>query len=141
MDYIPHDLLMGWDIVLSDDEDDSLEVARFILDFYGANVHTAVNGREALELVRQVRPRFVISDLSMPLMDGWEFLHELRRDPLIGDVPVIALTAHAMVGDRDRAVAAGFNSYITKPLTADTFIHELLRLLMQIPVLSAELNV
>jgi CheY-like chemotaxis protein len=141
MSQIPENLLAGWSILVIDDEDDSLEVARWILDFYGAQVHTAMNGQQGLEAARRVRPKFIISDLSMPVMDGWELLRELQDDTRTRDIPVIALTAHAMVGDRERAVAAGFQNYLTKPLTADTFIHELLRLLMDIPVLSNQLNI
>ena len=68
---IPTNLLDGWDIVVVDDEPDSLEVAEIILDAYGANVHTGTNGAEGLEQVRAIRPLFVISDISMPVMDGW----------------------------------------------------------------------
>jgi CheY-like chemotaxis protein len=141
MNPIPADLLTGWDIVIVDDEDDSLEVARYILDFYGAKVQTGVNGKEGLELVRAAHPKFVISDLSMPVMDGWEFLRNLKADPATQNIPVIALTAHAMVGDRERAVSAGFHSYLTKPLTAETFMNELVTLLMAIPALSEALNI
>src|SRR5690606_33940260 len=72
---IPRNLLEGWDIVVLDDEDDSLEVAEIILTEYGATVHTAANGKEGLEKVIAVKPRFVISDLSMPEMDGWGFIN------------------------------------------------------------------
>jgi CheY-like chemotaxis protein len=141
MSKIPPDLLKGWDIIVIDDEPDSLEVARYILDFYGATVHTATNGKEGIALVKQVRPRFVISDLSMPEMDGWEFMHVLKTTVATGDIPVVALTAHAMKGDRERAIAAGFHNYITKPLTADTFMDELLTLLLEIPKLSEFLTI
>lgn len=141
MKEIPTNLLQNWCIVVVDDEEDSLEVARYILDFYSADVRTASHGREALQLIRKMRPHFVISDLSMPQMDGWELLCELKNDPATRDIPVIALTAHAMIGDRERAIAAGFHNYLTKPLTADTFIHDLLRLLMDIPSLSDQLHV
>lgn len=140
MSKIPPDLLKDWDIVVIDDEPDSLEVARYILDFYGANVYTATNGREGVAMVEQVHPRFVISDLSMPEMDGWEFLKELKTASHTQDVPVIALTAHAMIGDRERAMAAGFHNYLTKPLTANTFMDELLTLLLDIPQLSEYLT-
>jgi CheY-like chemotaxis protein len=141
MNSIPPDLLDGWDILIVDDEDDSLEVARYILDFYGAQVHTATNGQEGVSLAQQVNPKFVISDLSMPDMDGWDMLRALHENPKTQDIPVIALTAHAMVGDRERSIAAGFHNYLTKPLTADTFIHELIKLLMDIPKLSDELKI
>lgn len=139
MGAIPKDLLLEWDIVVIDDEPDSLEVARFILAFYGANVHTATNGKDGITLVETIKPRFVISDLSMPEMDGWEFLNALRQKA--PDVPVIALTAHAMKGDRERAIAAGFHNYLTKPLTAGTFMDELLALLLDIPELSEHLKI
>ncbi|MCC7209354.1 MAG: response regulator [Anaerolineae bacterium] len=138
---LPRDLLAGWDIVVIDDEEDSLEVAEIILDEYGATVHTASNGLEGLELVRKVRPRFVISDISMPVVDGWGFIHTLKNDPYLMDIPAIALTAHAMVGDRERAVSAGFHNYLSKPLTAQTFIFDLLKLLTDIPVLAEHLNI
>jgi two-component system cell cycle response regulator len=138
---IPEDLLTDWNVVVIDDEPDSLEVAEIILDAYGANVHTGTNGQEGLDLVRQIRPRFVISDISMPVMDGWGFIHEMRSDRSLMDIPVIALTAHAMVGDRERAIMAGFHNYLTKPLTADTFIYDLLKLLMEIPELAEHLSI
>ncbi len=138
---IPDNLLEGWDIVVVDDEEDSLEVAEIILDEYGANVHTATNGEEALELVRRVKPRFVISDLSMPVMDGWGFINALKTDTSLVNIPVIALTAHAMVGDRERAVSAGFHNYLTKPLTVDTFMADLVKLLIDIPELVKDLNI
>jgi CheY-like chemotaxis protein len=141
MNNIPLDLLKGWNIVVIDDEPDSLEVARYILDFYGANVLTATNGKEGVALVEQSKPRFVISDLSMPEMDGWEFLSELKSTVEIQDIPVIALTAHAMRGDRERALTAGFHNYLTKPLTANTFMDELLALLLDIPQLSEYLTI
>jgi CheY-like chemotaxis protein len=140
MQQIPLNLLGGWDVVVVDDEPDSLEVARFILDFYGANVHTGMNGREGLTLIRTVRPKFVISDLSMPEVDGWEMLRQLKENLATRDIPVIALTAHAMVGDRERAIGVGFHNYLTKPLSADTFMQQLIRLLVDIPELSAQLK-
>jgi len=138
---IPADLLSNWDIVVVDDEPDSLEVAEIILDAYGANVHTGTNGVEGLEQVRKIQPRFIISDISMPVMDGWGLIHELKNDRSLMDIPAIALTAHAMVGDRERAITAGFHNYLTKPLTAETFIYDLLNLLMDIPELAEHLNI
>ena len=137
---IPQDLLKGWDVVVLDDEEDSLEVAEIILLEYGANVHTACNGKEGLDVVRDVKPRLVISDLSMPVMDGWGFIASMQADRELMDIPVIALTAHAMVGDRERAITAGFHNYLTKPLTVDRFMKDLVNLLVDIPVLVQYLN-
>jgi CheY-like chemotaxis protein len=137
---IRRDILNTWDVVVIDDEPDSLEVASRILRFYGANVHTATNGKEGLELIRRVRPRFVISDLSMPVMDGWEMLFEIQQERFVAEIPVIALTAHAMVGDRTRAIEAGFHNYLTKPLTPATFMSDLLRLLLDVPAFQTALS-
>lgn len=138
---IPRDLLAGWDVVVIDDEEDSLMVAEIILTEYGANLYTANNGEQGLAVVRRVRPRFVISDVSMPVMDGWGFIHALRTDPELRETPAIALTAHAMLGDRERAIEAGFHNYLSKPLTPDTFIIDLLNLLLDIPSLAESLNI
>lgn len=138
---IPADLLSGWDVVVIDDEEDSLEVAEIILLEYGANVTTASNGRQGLKRVKEVKPRFVISDLSMPDMDGWGFINGLKDDPELATIPVIALTAHAMLGDRERAIVAGFHNYLTKPLTVDTFMADLVKLLIDIPELVEHLNI
>jgi len=138
---LPKDLLQGWDIVVIDDEEDSLMVVQVILDEYGANTHIASNGEEGLTLIRTVRPKFVIPDLSMPILDGWGLIHEMKNDPALKDLPTIALTAHAMVGDRERAVSAGFHNYLTKPLTVETFIQDLVNLLVVIPELANELNI
>lgn len=140
MSKIPNDLLQDWDIVVIDDEPDSLEVVRYILDYYGANVYTATNGKEGIDMVNKVKPRFVISDLSMPEMDGWDFLNALTGATEIKEIPVIALTAHAMRGDKERALDAGFQNYIIKPLTAPTFMDELLALLLEMPELSEYLK-
>jgi len=138
---LPDDLLKSWDIVVIDDEEDSLMVAQVILDEYGAHTHTATNGEEGLTVIRSVKPKFVISDLSMPVLDGWGLIAKMQGEPVLKDIPTIALTAHAMIGDRERAVAAGFHNYLTKPLTVETFIQDLVKLLVDIPTLADELNI
>ncbi len=134
------DLLAGWDVLVVEDEPDSLEVAERILRFYGAKVHTATNGAEGLAAARRLLPRFILSDLSMPEMDGWEMLFELKQDRATLDIPVIALTAHAMKGDRDRAINAGFHNYLTKPLNPATFMSDVVKLLDDVPELAMALR-
>lgn len=136
MQDIQDNILEGWNVVVIDDEEDSLEVAEIILLEYGANVFTASDGQEGLEVIREAKPRFVISDLSMPVMDGWSLIHTMKQDRGLAEIPVIALTAHAMIGDRERAISAGFHNYLTKPLTVDTFMLDLVNLLIDIPVLA-----
>jgi CheY-like chemotaxis protein len=137
---IRRDILKGWVVLVVDDELDSQEVAGRILRHYGAYVHTAFNGKFGLELAHNVRPRFIMSDLSMPVMDGWEMLNQLKQDEVTMDIPVVALTAHALNGDREKALAAGFDNYMSKPLTPKTFMSDLLDLLTKIPELAAELT-
>lgn len=132
--------LAGLTVVVVDDEPDSLDVAATLLAAFGANVITASNGEQALAAVRQHHPAFVVSDLSMPVMSGWELLHAIQRDETTAAIPVIALTAHAMAGDRDRALAAGFHDYMTKPIRPETFVTDLLRVIRTNRSVSARLN-
>ncbi|MBK8022112.1 MAG: response regulator [Chloroflexi bacterium] len=141
MNDIPDNLLQGWQILVVDDEPDSLEVASIILDAYGATVYEAGNGAEGYAMMQEHRPMLVISDLSMPVMDGWSFLKTVREDNDLRHIPVIALTAHAMPGDAQRALEAGFNNYLTKPLTVETFMENLVLVLMQIPVLAEQIMI
>src|SRR5690349_11576246 len=115
-------VMVGWRVLVVDDEQDSLEVARMMLELAGATVLTAINGQEGLAMVDKTRPHFILSDLSMPVMDGWHMMRELSLDRRTNEIPVIALTAHAMSGDRERAMQAGFANYISKPLDPDKFI-------------------
>lgn len=77
-------------------------------------------GREALAAFRTNRPDVVLLDISLPEMDGVAMLSKLRADPAMRDLPVIALTAHAMTGDREKFLAAGFDGYVTKPIVDET---------------------
>ena len=124
----PYNILQGQKILIVEDEPDSLEIASILLQMYDADVITATNGREGLEQARKHRPKFIISDLSMPEMSGWEMIYTLKNDRSTMDIPVIALTAHAMTGDRERALAAGFHNYLSKPLRVETFVGDLLQL-------------
>lgn len=127
------ELLKGKTILVVEDEPDSLEIVVILLEMHQANIITANNGREGLDAARKHRPVFIISDLSMPEMTGWEMLYELKMDRATMEIPVIALTAHAMDGDRSRAMAAGFHNYLIKPLKPESFIEDLLRVVMDIP--------
>jgi two-component system cell cycle response regulator DivK len=134
------DLLEGWDILVIDDEPDSLEVVSAMLEFYGATVQRATNGREGLEMIRASKPKLVISDISMPLLDGWGLIAILLKEGLTTEMPVVALTAHAMRGDRERVLAAGFHSYMSKPLTPQNFIRDFVSLLKDSPAFADQLK-
>src|SRR5258708_4231512 len=127
---IPDNALKGWTVVVIDDEPDAAEVVTMLLEMYGATVMVSNNGRAGLEMINQHRPRFVITDLSMPEMNGWELAQKLKlNDRRVADIPIVALTAHAMTGDRSRALEMGFHNYLTKPLVPETFVTQLLELL------------
>lgn len=133
-------MLAGRTILVVEDEPDSLEVAVALLEMVDINVITASNGREGLEKARKAQPLFIISDLSMPVMSGWEMIHHLKSDRSTMNIPVIALTAHVMTGDRNRALAAGFHNYMTKPLRPKTFINDLLQIVTDTPEITKLMN-
>lgn len=130
------DILKGQKILVVDDEPDNLEVVTMLLEMYDADVVTASNGQEGVEMTLKHHPKFIISDLSMPVMSGWQMIHILKNDRSTMDIPVIALTAHAMTGDRQRALAAGFHNYLSKPLQPETFIRDLLQLVIDTPAIA-----
>ena len=124
-----HGQVANWTVLIVDDEPDNRVVPQELLKFYGAKVFSAENGREGLKSLAEMMPTFILLDLSMPEMDGWEMLKQIRADPRLAHLPVIALTAHAMAGDMERVFEAGFNGYIAKPYLLDTFWVELERCL------------
>jgi CheY-like chemotaxis protein len=79
----------------------------------------AVNGQEGVELAERERPELILMDLSLPIMDGWEATKRIKANNELRSIPVIALTAHAMVGDQEKALAAGCDDYLVKPLDED----------------------
>lgn len=102
-------------ILLVDDFDDAREMYRDYLAFAGFRVETACDGREAVEMARALSPDLVLMDLSLPVVDGWEATRILKRDPATRHLLVVALSAHAMNADGDRARAAGCDGFIPKP--------------------------
>jgi CheY-like chemotaxis protein len=133
-------LLSGWVVLVVDDEQDSLLVAQTLLEMCGAKVVTASNGRAGFEAAKKLQPNFILSDLSMPEMSGWQMIFHLKENLGTRDIPVIALTAHAMEGDRQRAMEVGFHNYLTKPFQPETFINDLLKLLVDVPAIAQKLG-
>jgi len=116
-------------VLVADDRDTGRELVRRVLENAGYEIHEAADGGEALEQARRVRPDLIILDLHMPVLDGFGVIQEIRRDPDFAQTPVMALTASAMMGDRERAIAAGFTGYLTKPIRLAALKAEVERLL------------
>ena len=113
-------------ILIAEDFDDNRELLRMILEAGGYSIREARNGREALEAVRAQTPALAIIDLSMPTLDGWSLLRELRSEERTRSLPCVALTAFAGEADKQRALEAGFDAYISKPYRAKELL-ELVR--------------
>jgi CheY-like chemotaxis protein len=116
-------------ILIVDDKATSRELLRTVLEKQGYAIIEASNGEEALERTRSGAPDLILLDLQMPVRNGYEVLAELRKDMTYRKLPIIALTASAMQGDRERALAAGFTAYLAKPVTLAAIRSEIQRLL------------
>ena len=95
----------------------------------GYEVVVAVDGREGVAKARAEAPALILMDMSLPVLDGWEATQELRADPATRAIPVIALTAHAMAGDREKALAVGCDDFDTKPIELERLLGKIEALL------------
>ncbi len=107
-----------------DDEPSNIGIIQYIFDFNNVRYTALESGMECMAFLAKERPTLLLLDLQMPKMSGWDVLKAIRSTPALADLPVIAVTAHAMVGDRERVLAAGFDGYIPKPISAGTFMEE-----------------
>jgi two-component system cell cycle response regulator len=108
-------------ILAVEDTPHNLELMTYLLEAHGHSVVPATTAAEALELARAERPDLIILDVQLPDANGFDVLATVRADEYLHDVPTVAVTANAMVGDRDHALAAGFDGYLTKPIEPTTF--------------------
>ncbi len=107
---------MAKQVLVVEDNPDNRTLIVDILLSLGYKVLVAPNGVECLRLLESSRPDLILMDLSLPKLDGWEATRRIKSDPKLGDIPVIALTAHAMLGDREKSLEAGCDDYIPKPV-------------------------
>jgi len=103
-------------ILYVEDNDDNLHIVRRRLGRLGYEIIAAVDGEEGLAVAQREAPDLILMDLSLPKIDGWEVTRRLKAAPETARIPVIALSAHAMAGDREKALAAGCDDYDTKPI-------------------------
>ena len=112
-------------VLLIEDNPDNLELMTYLLEAFGHTTLAARDGRAGIEAVVRERPDLVVCDIQLPLADGYVVARELKADPVLSTIPLVAVTALAMVGDRDRVLAAGFDGYVSKPIDPRRFVAEL----------------
>ncbi|GIJ48266.1 response regulator [Virgisporangium aliadipatigenens] len=116
---------MGAEILVVEDNPHSLELMAYLLTANGHHVHGAATGKQALELAGREQIDLVLLDLQLPDLDGYQVMWQLRGLTLPDRVKIVAVTAVAMVGDRERTLAAGFDHYMAKPINPRTFAQEI----------------
>jgi CheY-like chemotaxis protein len=109
-------------ILVVEDNMDTYELVHFILEKNGFETFLASNGRDGVNAALKQRPDLIIMDMSMPEMDGWTATSLIKKEEQTKAIPVIAVTAHALPGDRQRAMDAGCDEYITKPMDLDELV-------------------
>lgn len=113
--------MAGERILVVDDNLANLRLARFVLERRGYQVHTAMNADEAKKAIQAAHPRLVLMDLQLPGVDGLTFTRQLKSAPETKGIVIVAFTAFAMEGDEQKALAAGCDGYLTKPIDTRTF--------------------
>lgn len=108
-------------ILIVEDNEDNQDLMRFLLERAGYEVTTVENGRDGIDAARRDKPDIILMDLSLPELDGWSAAREIKADPVLAKIPLIAVTAHTLAGDRRKALEAGFDSYISKPINIHMF--------------------
>ena len=116
-------------MLVADDKATGRELIRTVLEQCGHSVFEAGDGIEAVRKARELLPDLIILDLHMPELDGFGVFREIRADERFNATPIVALTASAMQGDRERALSAGFTSYLAKPISLNVLRSEMERLL------------
>ena len=109
-------------ILIVEDNMDNYELVRFVLEREGYQVFLAVNGRDGVDAARLQKPDLIIMDLAMPEMDGWDATTHIKKDPETKHIPLIALTVHTLPADRKRALEAGVDAYLTKPINMKALV-------------------
>ena len=117
-------------VLYVEDNDDNLYMLKMRLELLGDfEVVTAEDGEKGCAMAVSESPDIILMDLEMPVVDGWEATRRLKGDPQTRDIPIIALSAHALAGEREKAIAAGCNEFDTKPIEFDRLVATLRRVL------------
>lgn len=116
-------------VLLIEDNEQNRYLTTFLLEKQGYRVTSAFDGPEGITAAQSQRFDLILLDIQLPSMDGYAVARALRRQPGLAEIPIIAVTSYAMVGDRENALAAGCNGYIEKPINPATFVSEISRFL------------
>ncbi|MBI3158662.1 MAG: response regulator [Chloroflexi bacterium] len=116
-------------ILVIEDNEDNLQLVRFFLERLGHSVLAAYDGLTGMEAARVEQPDLILLDMGIPEIDGWELAGRLKEDPETKDIPLVALTAYTLPGDKRRALQSGCDGYITKPINVAGFGDEIGRFL------------
>jgi len=118
-------------ILIAEDNPVNRELLRELLEVRGHTVVEACDGEEALRIIEQTQPDLVLLDIGMPLLDGFGVIRKIRENPRFASMPVVAVTAYAMRGDREKILSSNFDGYLSKPVDARSLAQELDRVLRQ----------
>jgi CheY-like chemotaxis protein len=111
-------------ILYIEDNEQNMYLVNFILKKNGYEVHGARDGQEGIDAAARVLPDLILLDIQLPEMDGYAVAHQLRGNPVLAGIPIVAVTSYAMAGDREKALDAGCSGYIEKPINPDTFMQQ-----------------
>lgn len=117
-----------WKVLVVEDEPDSIHLVSELMSHYGSQVFSATNGVEAIAMLSDLQPTIIVMDLAMPEKDGWQTLREIRANPDIAGIPVVAITAYHSASVAQDAINAGFDAYFPKPVDPDHFLAQLSKL-------------
>jgi CheY-like chemotaxis protein len=120
-------------VLIVEDNEDNRDALSRRMARRGFKVLIATDGRAGAEMARAERPDLILMDMNMPVVDGWEATRLVKSDPITADIPVIALTAHALAGDRGRALAAGCADYHAKPVDLPKLLAQIEEILTKPP--------
>lgn len=116
-------------ILVVEDNRDNMTLMIDMLEAFDYTVIQATDGQRGVDLAASEQPDLIFMDLSLPIMDGWTAARTIKANPALTHIPIIALTAHAMVGDRERALAAGCDDYLAKPIDLSLLTVKIAKLL------------
>ena len=117
---------MSTTVLVVENDPASLELMTYVLQAHGYHTLRALRGDDGLALAREHRPDLTVCDTQLPALNGYEIARTLKADPATASLRLVAVTALAMVGDRDRVLGCGFDGYVSKPIDPATFVQQLL---------------